>query len=126
MARYILLEVDDNEAAGDLVAALQRGPGNVFLYKKPDDSGEFRVAEFAAKVRALFAKPTKFCDCVKADDNSVKGAKLGWWVHRKCGKPKHGVCQHPRNLLLPEGPTDPKNRDLYLGIWEPQREDVQK
>ena len=121
MARYILIEVDDNETAGDLVAALQ-ADGEMHFYHKLDGD-EYKVKSVAAKVVGLFAKPTKFCTCPNPGDRSVKGAKFGWWVHADCGKPKAGGNQHPRNLLEPEGYKPPAHeRWGYLGIWEPRRE----
>jgi hypothetical protein len=122
VARYVLVEVEDNETAGDLVAALQ-ADGEVHFYHKLTD-GEYKVKSVAAKVIGLFAKPTKFCDCPNPGDKSVRGAKFGWWVHVACGKPKAGHCQHPRNMLIDE-PEDPKNRWGYLGIWE-GRHEIQK
>src|SRR3954452_19124131 len=104
MARYILLEVDDNAMAGDLVAALQDNPQGVFFYKHMASGDEEYVvtALEGARVRGLMAKPVKFCEC-KPVGPVVMGAKLGWIVCTKCGKPYEGACQHPRNLLAPEG-----------------------
>jgi hypothetical protein len=121
MARYILVEVNDNETAGDLVAALQID-GEMHFYHKlqatPEDR-EYTVKSVAAKVVGLFAKPVKFCDCPNPGDKQVRGAKFGWWVHAVCGKPMKGHCQHPRNLIEPDGYKPPREeRWGYLGIWE--------
>lgn len=121
MARYLLIEVDDNEMAGDLVAAIQDNPQGVFFYKKkdslPDDKESYQVVELeGARVRALFGKPVNFCECPPSD-RSLRGQKFGWYVCADCGKAKKGACQHPRNLLDPiDMPI--RDRDLYLGIWE--------
>jgi ribosomal protein L37AE/L43A len=120
VARYILVEVDDNETAGDLVAALD-GSDRVFFYKSPPlgSGGEFTIQTLTAKVVGLFAKPVKFCECPNPGDKQVRGAKFGWWVHAACGKPMKGHCQHPNNLLEPEGYKPPRDeRWGYLGIWE--------
>lgn len=62
---------------------------------------------FAPLVRAIFKKPTKFCDC-KVDKRGrgfTRGKKYGWWVH-SCGKPtaawgrgEHWYRSLGRNLL---------------------------
>jgi len=118
VARYILVEVDDNETAGDFVAVVQR-EGNVFYYTPANGQGESQIKTFTAKVVGLFAKPIKFCECPKPGDRQVRGAKFGWWVHAECGKPMKGHCQHPRNLLEPDDfKPKPDERWGYLGIWE--------
>lgn len=124
MARYILIEVDDNEAAGDLVAAIERGESNLFFYKQqvPLNNGDDAyvvVPLTSARVRALFGRPTNFCEC-KPIGEVVVGKKFGWQVCTKCGKAVSGLCHIPRNLLAPPEQT-PAQRPLYLGIWEPAK-----
>lgn len=117
MARYILIEVDDNEVAGDLVKALQSEGEMHFYHKLPGTELDYQVKAVKAKVRALFAKPVNFCECPPSA-NAVRGKTFGWHVCPTCGKAKKGECQHPRNLLdSPDARLT--DRDLYLGIWEP-------
>lgn len=128
MARYILLEFDDNGDADDFVASIQRGGAFYGAPAKEDmDDGTqvVRVGDIVYKdvdpnkirTKALFAKPTNFCQCQPRPENHVKGAKLGWYVCRKCAKAVAGVFQYPRNLLdPPDMPT--RARELHLGVWE--------
>jgi ribosomal protein L37AE/L43A len=108
VARYVLLEFDDNEEARQIVEALQ-------------DSGTMYVDELGmyvhAKVKGYFFKPTQFCECVPLEDKSVRGAKFGLWICIRCHKPKKGYWQHPKNLIEPEG-LHSRDRALYLGVVE--------
>ena len=100
MARYVLLEFDkdeDAEAFSGLIIQDKDTPG------------------VAMRVRGIFKKPTLFCECADKGDKSVRGEKWGWWLHRKCGKPKAGHWQHPHNLLF----ANPKERTVYVGTVEP-------
>jgi hypothetical protein len=122
MARYILIEVDDNEAAGDFIYALQNYPDGIFFHKKllggNVDHDEYKVEQLgSARVRGLMGKPSQFCECVNPGDKQVLGKKFGWYVHAECAKPLRGHAQHPRNLLDPEGMPS-RERMFYLGIWE--------
>lgn len=119
MARYVLVEFEENDDAEKFVEAINNG--KVF-YTTPHRKleGEFSVVQpnGDTTVRALFAKPTQFCQCSNPGDRSVRGAKFGWYVHAACGKPKQSSWQHPRNLLdPPDLPT--RQRSCYLGIVEP-------
>jgi len=100
MAKYVLLEFNNDEEAdgftGMIVGASVTG---------------------SLTIKAVFKKPTQFCECVVKSDKSVRGRKWGWWVHKECGRPKRGIWQHPRNLLDPID-LNPKERRLYLGIVE--------
>lgn len=116
MSRYVLVEFDDNDDADSFLKEFEKGEvfwmHKDFIYKAN--------VPMLTRIRGMFGKPTKFCDCpdVTPDaDKSVQGAKWGWWLHRVCGKPKKGRWQHPKNMLDPETPT--KFRELYLGIVEP-------
>lgn len=108
MARYVLVEFDDNDGADNFVKLIQQGEGVM--------DGEQKTS--GIRIRGVFFKPTQFCSCSSPGDTSVLGAKYGLRIHKECGKPKPGICQHPRNLLDPkEMPV--KFRMEYLGIWEP-------
>jgi hypothetical protein len=84
MARYVVLEFDDNDAAG---AFLEVVKDPYLMDGFPD----------GVKVKAVFAKPTKFCDC-PLPGNIAKGAALGWFICSKCAKARRG-WQYPDNLL---------------------------
>lgn len=114
MARYVLLEFDDNNDEEEFLAALSVKGG--MYYMRPDGHMT-NVEPDTVRLKAHFAKPTQFCECDVVDDRSPLGKKWGWRVHALCGKPKRGVCQHPRNLLDPID-MNPRDRMLYLGVWE--------
>jgi hypothetical protein len=118
VARYVLLEFDDNDGAeGFVAAAAQRG--GIFFGAAGTEPMTYGYADHTKmRVRAVFAKPTSFCDCPNPGDRSAKGKKLGWWVHAGCGKPKRGQWQHPNNLLDPPDGLA-ATRQVYLGIVEP-------
>jgi len=104
MARFIVLRVEDNARAEELARQLVTD-GGVTTYASPaDDLPE--VLE--ASVVGLFAIPTKFCECTEPDEGLLasmggrritRGEKLGWWIHRGCGRPIKGSWQSPRNLI---------------------------
>jgi hypothetical protein len=128
MARYILLEVDDNEAAGDLVTSIQDNL-EVFFYKKDneadsDELSPYTVQRLFARVRGLYMKPTKFCECNPFTGTIILGDRFKLMVHRVCMRPVRGQWQHPRNLLetvettlMPHDKSKPK-RIITLGTCE--------
>jgi hypothetical protein len=135
MARYVLLVIEDNAAADAFVKGIEQQ--NVF-FSQGNADGTGSYGYLAATVRAVWMKPTKFCECAKPGDRSVRGEKWGLYVHRDCGKPKKGQWQHPRNLYSPVpsaaaqaehlGAQEPANlkpgeRDIYLGVQEPEPTD---
>ncbi len=122
MARYVLLAFEDNGDAEALVAAIQnRGAKGIYLaVPHPSLEGQYSVhSPYGGNVdvRAMFMKPTQFCECTNPGDKSAKGKKWGLWIHSVCGKPKKSHWQHPRNLLEPEK-LDPRERSCYLGVVE--------
>lgn len=103
MPRYIVVEVDDNKRAEKLIRKL----GSLI----------------GIKVLGLYHKPSRFCECPPPEDTwdrqnprSVRGPKLGLWVHDQCGRPRSGGQHMPRNLLRGrEGIVD--NHPTLL-VWE--------
>lgn len=105
MARYVLVEFDDDAAARKFVEKVN---GN---YGLPEGERKFRV-------RAVWGKPTKFCDCIGARKGLMgfrRGEKSGWWLHTECGRPtrqwakgNHWFSAIGRNLL-------PGNKDYTPG-----------
>jgi hypothetical protein len=122
MARYVLLTFDKDEDAEFFVTSLAEG--TVFCqHKEPgQDAGQYGYVDPRhVSVRAVFQKPTKFCECADPGDKSVLSAKFQWRIHYPgCKRPKSGVMQHPRNLLDPVD-QHPKYRDIYLGVREGPR-----
>lgn len=108
MARYVLLEFDDNAAAQKFVAKV---------------NGEYHAvdSDFSTRrVKAVWGKPTKFCECVRGTKGAnpfYRAKKSGWWVHYPCGRPtkmwakgNHWFSAIGRNLL-------PGNKDYTPGGW---------
>jgi len=106
VARYVLIEFD-NDAEADSFVVTINGTDSPFIG--------------TATMRAIgvYQKPTMFCECPGVDDTSVRGAKHGWWLHRKCGKPKRGHVQHPLNKLTPDVKPKDQMRRMYIGVNEP-------
>lgn len=88
MTRYLLIEFDDNNAAermwGQIDAATQAGKG--------------------MRVAGMFGVPTQWCKCPTSDGyhkhEIVRGAKLGWWVHKLCKRARPG-SHNLQNLIRP-------------------------
>lgn len=103
MARYVLLEFDDNAQAKAFVAKV---------------NGDYHVVEMGEgtkpliRVRGVWGKPTLFCECTKmrAPYRGMRpfrhAPKSGWWVCAQCGRPtkawakgNHWASALGRNLL---------------------------
>jgi len=108
MAKYVLLEFDDDAEAESFARTIMQNDRLIDLA----DTVE------TIRVRGVFKKPTQFCTCVPMEKSSVRGAKWGWWLCSKCAKPKSGAMHQPRNLLEPEG-TPSHQRRLFLHVAEP-------
>lgn len=102
MAKYVLLEFDNDDEAEAFTSVLQ------------DD-----IETAVMRAVGVYKKPTIFCDCSNPGDKSVLGAKWGWWVHKECGRPKKGNWQNPRNLLKPDEPV--KARKQMISLVEPRQ-----
>jgi len=99
MARLICLYVEDNDQAQTLIDDMLAYPDARLLTPAQEN-------DIAAIPVALFAVPTLFCECPERFGDSkmtgyriARGAKLGWWVHDKCGKPRVDQWQSPRNMI---------------------------
>lgn len=99
MARLVALFFEDNDEADEFLSGLREDVNNEVL---------------DCSVYGLFGVPTKFCECPHNNQTNprriARGGKLGWWVHRECGKPLKNSWQSPRNLLDP----DMRERDPYI------------
>lgn len=96
MARYVLIEVDENATAERLCAQITNAG-------KP------------MRVVGIFSKPTKLCDCAVQSDTSVLGTRLGWRLCPECRRPKSGGSQTLWNMLDDEG-TPSKYKELHIGV----------
>lgn len=95
MARFVVLYFPDNAVADDYVK----------MYTEKDDD-----AELEFEVMGVFGIPTQFCECPPERDKKIaRGEKMGWWVHRDCGKPVRDSWQSPKNLLTAQ--SDPRGLD---------------
>lgn len=129
MAKYVLVSFDDDTDADNFVAALQRhadpeaeGRNSHVFYttKHPTLENHFSMrGVLEASVRAVWKKPTQFCECANPGEKSARGQKWGWWVHKDCGKAKKGNFQSPRNLLDPPGQRA-RDIQIFLNVVEPQ------
>jgi hypothetical protein len=86
MAVYVLLEFDDDKQAQNFVKDTITSDVVSWFNEKA------QLENARSKVRAVFKKPTLFCECVSGSKleqgGSSRGKKYGWWVHSKCGKPR--------------------------------------
>lgn len=113
MARYVLIEIDDNAQAEAYVTSL-REVGKAFVSVK-DEDGSYRVVEILANVYGLYAKAVNFCQC-ETPGPVKRGERLGWWVCTKCNKPERHRWQMPNNLLEKHPGTHP--RDATRGMHQ--------
>jgi hypothetical protein len=98
MARYVLIQVDENDRADRLIDKLSGVTG--------------------LRIIGLFGKPTQFCECPGPWERSTRGKKYGWYCCPDCGYPrKFGPHQRPRNLL--EGDTPETMQNVFLSVREP-------
>jgi hypothetical protein len=96
MARYLLVELDNNDSADRMRAQI-------------DNAGK------PMRVVAMFAKPGALCECEVTSAKSVRGAKFGWWLCAECRRPKSGGNQTLRNMLDDEG-CPAKYREIFLSV----------
>jgi len=98
MARYLLVEVDENDRALNLMEKLNGVTG--------------------LRVIGLWFKPTQFCECDGPWETSIRGKKYGVFMCPACMKPRPlGPHQRPMNLLEPGVPETLQN--VFLSIREP-------
>jgi hypothetical protein len=103
MARYVLLEFDDDNDAEAFAEMVKHG-----------------APEATMRAVGMYKKPTMFCECPNPGDKSVLGKKYNWWVHKDCGRPKAGHWQNPRNLLKPDERI--ATRQQMISLIEPRQE----
>ena len=106
MAKYVLLEFDDDNEADEFVRVV---PG---LYHIDAHSLQ------SFKIVGEFKKPTSFCQCTPEQKRGVfgaRGSKFGWFVCGRCKKPVEGGNQVIYNLLENDGrPTWKREINLQV------------
>jgi len=115
VARYLLLQFDDDEAADAVVATIQSGGGVAIGHDVQGD----------CIVRAVFKKPTKFCECTNLKKRGfTRGQKYGWWVCDQCKRPTQGWARlelayqvFGKNLLPPSEDAPEYRGDGNWGTW---------
>jgi hypothetical protein len=113
MARFVMISIPDNADANAFVKAIE-SDGVIFSVPTPDTETEVRYTELTAKVEAVWAQPTKFCDCPDYAGTSAPTSTYRWMVHAKCARPRKGAMQHPKDLLRPDAPAT--ETPYYLGF----------
>lgn len=110
MARYLLVQVDDNDRADALMKKLEPVAG--------------------MRVIGLFGRPTKFCEDKSHRDineRSTRGPRYGWWHCSTCGKAKQNMFHVLTNLLDPDEFNKAiEYRDMYFNIREPYEPPLEK
>lgn len=92
MARYVILEFEDNEDANNFVASVKDNGGVFMNVKHPTLEGHFSTVRPSHdyNVVGLYMRPLKACECQlnrKMAGGFTEGLKFGIWVHPGCGKP---------------------------------------
>lgn len=123
MARYVMLEFDDNEEAKAFVKAAQEG---LLYYTKqhptlPNEVSVNQVRE-GVRPRGMWFKPVNYCECQPQPEDSarnfVRGSKFGIYVHKVCMRPFKGRQQSPKNLIDPVWERGESGR-MVLSAKEP-------
>lgn len=102
MARYVVIEFQDNEDAESFIQQLDS-----------DNSARRKEGEpFLRRVVGIFVRPGKLCDCpdwqtINAGDKNAKhgverGAKFGWWVCTRCNRPRRAGHQLNNQIVASE------------------------
>jgi hypothetical protein len=126
VAKYLLLQCDNEEIADLIVKAIQEG--NLGCYQEnigeSDPPGWSQIFG-GLKLRALFKKPTKFCECTNVKKRGfTRGQKYGWWVCDQCKRPTQGWARlelayqvFGKNLLPPSEDAPEYRGDGNWGTW---------
>lgn len=136
MARFVMLRIEDNAEAEAFVESVK---AQYVFYGVPVSPTEEEAAQHIgeghsfrdlhAEAVALWADPTKLCQChppyarpmpmakgLGLSCSPVKSATYGWLVctnmvdGKMCAKPHGFQFQHPKNLLVP---NETKETRLY-------------
>lgn len=113
MARYIVVEVEDNAAAQELIDSLT---------EKTSDA--IRAGNLM-RVVGTFVRPNRTCQCpdwqtvnyrdptkLKNEAGVERGLKFGWWVCSRCKRPRKAGHQLVNQLL----PSD--THEMSTEGWE--------
>lgn len=99
MARYLLVQVDQNDRAEALRLKLDAIPG--------------------IETIAVFGKPTQFCECEYPGERSIRGRKFGWWCCSNCSKPHRDSIQPTIRNILDRPDLPAQYNMVMLHIREP-------
>jgi len=99
MARYLLLEFDDDEPAEKLLGQINDAAARGRPYR----------------VIGMYRRPSVFCKCGNPSGKQVRGARFGWWVCVDCHKVISGNHQILGNML--DDPDTPlRYKTLFLSV----------
>jgi hypothetical protein len=106
MGRYVVIDFDDNKDAEAFLEGLKTG-----------HMDGHKLRQVSARVVGIFVKPGRTCKCPDAfrinygDKNQQegisRGAKFGWWVCTRCGKPRKAGHQLVNQISASEHPEGP-------------------
>lgn len=99
MARYLLVQVDENDRAERLRVKLNAVEGLLTI--------------------GMFAKPTLFCECEQDSGRSERYYKFGWWLCPQCRRPKKDTKQYGLVNLLDQPQPPVEYWNINLTIREP-------
>jgi len=137
MARFVMIRFEDNAEADTFVEAAR---GGTVMHSVPSQAaeGEYEIKMSNAEAIAMWADPTKMCECHPPwklpnpmhkeqglQCNPARSAKFGWLVctnvvdGKVCAKPHPHQFQHPKNLLNPD--ETPQTRLYCLGFRADRR-----
>lgn len=112
MARYIVIEFERNETAEAFIKDWQEG-------KEAFPSNFSRIV-------GIFVKPGRTCNCWDKDrinygdklkDVGIsRGAKFGWWVCGRCGKPRKAGHQLVNQISAADHPEGPSFDDYEMTV----------
>lgn len=100
MARYVVVEFDDNAAAEEFIQQVAEGNQKARKMNLP----------WTKRIAGVFVKPGRTCTCWNkerinyGDKNEqhgiARGEKFGWWVCTNCNKPRAAGHQLVNQLTL--------------------------
>lgn len=101
MARYVVVEFNDNQDAERFIQTLNENNADERKNRRP----------FSRRVVGVFIKPGKTCGCTDAHRsnygdknfgfaNIARGEKFGWWVCTRCNRPRKAGHQLVNQVKL--------------------------
>lgn len=116
MARYVILEFEENSDAEEFVKQ---------THQHNEESRKSRLS-FQRRVVGVFVKPGKTCVCwdgkwINSGDKNrehgiARGEKFGWWVCTRCNKPRPGGHQLVNQVRLSDCYEGSVYNDFEFGV----------